>query len=187
MNNLRTRIENLMGRHFWTPQNANEAQRLLVQARNRPNFSMNERRYIANRINAYNMFRNNNAERRRPFYNIGNNEVALRPIRRRLNFNNENNTAMNLHGLFINTNRVKLPNNRPIDPVSLHKFRKGDAATRIRQNGKNFYFRTHVFNRLFGNNWKTMHPNSNAKISNKTNPLTRAKVLRRNVSRVKFV
>lgn len=128
----------------------------------------------ANRINAYNV------NRPRHFYNNG--------ARRRLNFNNvPNNRSMNLHGLFINTNRVRLPNNRPVDPVSLHKFKKGDAATRIRQNGKNFYFRTHIFNRLFDNNWKTMHPNSNAKISNKTNPLTRAKVLRRNVSRVKFI
>jgi len=89
--------------------------------------------------------------------------------------------------IFIKTNHVKLPANKPIDVISLHKFKKGDAATRIRQNGKNYYFRTGSFNNWFGHDWKHMSPNSNAKISNKTHPTTRATVTRRNVSRVKFV
>ena len=96
-----------------------------------------------------------------------------------------NNRLNGMHGLYINTNRVKLPANRPIDPISLHRFRKGDVATRIRQ-GANFYFKTGDFNRWFGHNWKTMHPNSNTKISNKKNPATGLHVSRRNVSRVKF-
>jgi YHS domain-containing protein len=127
------------------------------------------------RVNNYNLAQISNSNSN----SNSNNNVA-----RRLNFNNVNN--MNLHGLYVNTNRVKLPVNRPIDPISLHKFKKGDAATRIRQNGKNYYFRTTSFNKWFGHNWKTMHPNSNANISNKTNPLSRKKVTRRNVSRVKF-
>lgn len=92
-----------------------------------------------------------------------------------------------LHSLFIKTNLVKLPANKPIDSISHHKFKKGDVATRIRQNGTNAYFRTGSFNSWFGHNWKHMSPNSNAKISNKKHPLTRATVTRRNVSRVKFV
>jgi hypothetical protein len=96
-----------------------------------------------------------------------------------------NNTG--LHSLFIKTNIVKLPANKPVDSISHHKFKKGDVATRIRQNGTNAYFRTGAFNSWFGHNWKHMSPNSNAKISNKKHPLTRATVTRRNVSRVKFV
>lgn len=96
-----------------------------------------------------------------------------------------NNTG--LHSLFINTKLVKLPTNKPIDPISHHTFKKGDVATRIRQNGKNTYFRTGSFNSWFGHNWKHMNANSNAKISDKKHPLTRANVTRKNVSRVKFV
>jgi hypothetical protein len=92
-----------------------------------------------------------------------------------------------LHGLFINTKLVKLPTNKPIDPISHHTFKKGDVATRIRQNGKNTYFRTGSFNNWFGHNWKHMNANSNAKISYKQHPLTRVNVTRKNVSRVKFV
>jgi len=92
-----------------------------------------------------------------------------------------------LHGLFINTKLVKLPANKPIDPISHHTFKKGDVATRIRQNGKNTYFRTGSFNSWFGHNWKHMNANSNAKISYKQHPLTRANVTRKNVSRVRFV
>jgi hypothetical protein len=101
------------------------------------------------------------------------------------NLNSNNNTG--IHSLFIKTKHVKLPSNRPIDAISHHKFKKGDVATRIRQNGINAYFRTGSFNSWFGHNWKHMSPNSNAKISNKKHPLTRAVVIRRNVSRVKFV
>jgi hypothetical protein len=97
------------------------------------------------------------------------------------------NNTTGIHSLFIKTNHVKLPSNRPIDAISHHKFKKGDVATRIRQNGTNAYFRTGAFNSWFGHNWKHMSPNSNAKISNKKHPLTRATVTRRNVSRVKFV
>jgi hypothetical protein len=96
-----------------------------------------------------------------------------------------NNTG--LHSLFIKTNIVKLPANKPVDSISHHKFKKGDVATRIHQNGTNSYFRTGSFNSWFGHDWKHMSPNSNAKISNKKHPLTRATVTRRNVSRVKFV
>jgi len=94
---------------------------------------------------------------------------------------------LGLHGLFINTKLVKLPANKPIDPISHHTFKKGDVATRIHQNGKNTYFRTGSFNSWFGHNWKHMNANSNAKISHKKHPLTRANVTRKNVSRVKFV
>jgi hypothetical protein len=97
------------------------------------------------------------------------------------------NNTTGLHSLFIKTNLVKLPANKPIDSISRHKFKKGDVATRIHQNGTNAYFRTGAFNSWFGHNWKHMSPNSNAKISNKKHPLTRATVTRRNVSRVKFV
>jgi hypothetical protein len=142
-----------------------------------------------------------NLHRNHPYSHNAN---LIREARRRLNnynlaqisnsnSNSNNNVArrnvknMNLHGLYINTNRVKLPANRPVDPISFHKFKKGDAATRISQNGRNVYFRTKAFNNWFGPNWKTMHPNSNAKISNKKHPLTRSFILRRNVSRVKFI
>lgn len=97
------------------------------------------------------------------------------------------NNTTGLHSLFIKTNLVKLPANKPIDAISRHTFKKGDVATRIRQNGTNAYFRTGSFNSWFGHDWKHMSPNSNAKISNKKHPLTRATVTRRNVSRVKFV
>ena len=130
------------------------------------------------RLNNYNLARNSNS-------NSGSN--SNNNVARRLNFNNVVNNNMNLHGLYINTHRVKLPANRPVDPISFHKFKKGDAATRISQNGRNVYFRTKAFNNWFGPNWKTMHPNSNAKISNKKHPLTRSFILRRNVSRVKFI
>jgi hypothetical protein len=96
-----------------------------------------------------------------------------------------NNTG--LHSLFIKTNLVKMPANKPTDSMSHHKFKKGDVATRIRQGGRNYYYRTGAFNRWFGHDWKHMSPNSNARISNKTHPETRATVTRRNVSRVKFV
>jgi hypothetical protein len=91
-----------------------------------------------------------------------------------------------LHHLFINVNKVKLPGNKPIDPISLHKFRKGDAAIRIRQNGRNTYFKTTSFNKYFGHNWKHLPPSSNTSLP-KLHPLTRARVTRRNVSRVKFI
>jgi len=97
------------------------------------------------------------------------------------------NNITGLHSLFIKTNHVKLPANKPIDVISHHKFKKGDVATRIHQNGTNSYFRTGSFNKWFGHDWKHMSPNSNAKISNKKHPLTRATVTRRNVSRVRFV
>ena len=97
------------------------------------------------------------------------------------------NNTTGLHSLFIKTNLVKLPANKPIDAISRHTFKKGDVATRIRQNGTNSYFRTGAFNSWFGHDWKHMSPNSNAKISNKKHPLTRATVTRRSVSRVKFV
>lgn len=92
-----------------------------------------------------------------------------------------------LHSLFINTKLVKLPANKPIDVISHHTFKKGDVATRIHQNGRNYYFRTGSFNSWFGHDWKHMNPNSNAKISNKKHPSTRATVTRKNVSRIKFV
>jgi len=97
------------------------------------------------------------------------------------------NNTVGLHSLFINTKLVKLPTNKPIDPISHHTFKKGDVATRVHQDGKNVYFRTGSFNSWFGHDWKHMNPNSNAKISNKKHPLTRANVTRKNVSRVKFV
>jgi hypothetical protein len=114
------------------------------------------------------------------------NRVWTNNPRRTQLFAGSNNTT-GLHSLFIKTNLVKLPANKPIDSISHHKFKKGDVATRIRQNGTNAYFRTGAFNSWFGHNWKHMSPNSNAKISNKKHPLTRATVTRRNVSRVKFV
>lgn len=107
------------------------------------------------------------------------------PSSNRSNPYSNNNTG--LHSLFINTKLVKLPANKPIDPISHHTFKKGDVATRISQNGKNTYFRTGSFNRWFGHNWKHMNANSNAKISDKEHPLTRANVIRKNVSRVRFV
>jgi hypothetical protein len=125
---------------------------------------------------------------------------ANNPLRSRL-FAGSNNSESNsnefmppprtnnagLYSLFINMKMVKLPTNKPIDPISHHKFKKGDVATRIHQNGKNAYFRTGSFNNWFGHEWKHMNPNSNAKISNKKHPLTRSTVTRKNVSRVKFV
>ena len=112
-------------------------------------------------------------------------DPAFMAFIRRTSAGMHNNTG--LHGLFINTNLVKIPANKPIDPISHHTFKKGDVATRIHQNGKNTYFRTGSFNSWFGHNWKHMNANSNAKISHKKHPLTRANVTRKNVSRVKFV
>ncbi len=156
---------------------ANRLLQLIQNLRQRPNHIPHLIRAATNTLNAYNLQRALS----------GSNSNSNNNVARRLNFNNVVNNNMNLHGLYINTNHVKLPANRPIDPISLHKFKKGDAATRIRQNGRNYYFRTSAFNSWFGHNWKTMHPNSNANISNKTNPLSRKKVTRRNVSRVKFI
>jgi hypothetical protein len=136
----------------------------------------------------YNRVWVNNPRRTRLFAGSNNNESNSNEERRvpvRASPPRTNNAG--LHGLFIKTNHVKLPSNKPIDAISHHKFKKGDVATRIRQNGTNSYFRTGSFNRWFGHEWKHMSPNSNAKISNKTHPLTRATVTRRNVSRVKFV
>jgi hypothetical protein len=139
----------------------------------------------------YNRVWTNNPRRTQLFAGSNNNESNY-------NINNSNagrapvspprtNNTIGIHSLFIKTSHVKLPANKPIDPISHHKFKKGDVATRIRQNGINAYFRTGSFNSWFGHNWKHMSPNSNAKISNKKHPLTRATVNRRNVSRVKFV
>ena len=149
---------------------------LAVAARNMLKYNRNHTllvlRTIERKIPNWKQTLNRNSELYRVLRNI---DTSLFP--------NVNNTS--LHGLYINTNRVKLPANRPVDPISLHRFRKGDVATRIRQ-GANFYFRTRDFNRWFGHDWKTMHPNSNAHISNKKNPVTGLRVSRRNVSRVKF-
>jgi hypothetical protein len=137
----------------------------------------------------YNRVWQNEPRRSRLFAGSNNNESNSNEERRapvRVSPPRANNNA-GLHSLFIKTNHVKLPTNKPIDAISHHKFKKGDVATRIRQNGTNSYFRTGSFNKWFGHEWKHMSPNSNAKISNKTHPLTRATVTRRNVSRVKFV
>lgn len=137
----------------------------------------------------YNRVWVNNPRRTRLFAGSNNNESNSNEERHtpvRVSPPRTNNNA-GLHGLFIKTNHVKLPSNKPIDAISHHKFKKGDVATRIRQSGTNSYFRTGSFNKWFGHEWKHMSPNSNAKISNKTHPLTRATVTRRNVSRVKFV
>jgi hypothetical protein len=162
---------------------ANRLLQLIQNLRQRPNHIPHLLHAARHTLNFYNLQRamNGSSSNSNSGSNSNNN------VARRLNFNNVVNNKMNLHGLYINTNRVKLPANRPVDPISLHKFKKGDAATRIRQNGRNVYFRTKAFNNWFGPNWKTMHPNSNAKISNKKHPLTRAFILRRNVSRVKFI
>jgi YHS domain-containing protein len=159
---------------------ANRLSQLIQNLHQRPNHIPHLLRAARHTLNFYNLQRamsgsNSNSNSGSNSNSNSNNNVARR------------NNNMNLHGLYINTNRVKLPANRPIDPISLHKFKKGDAATRIRQNGRNYYFRTRAFNNWFGHNWKTMHPNSNARISNKKHPLTRAFILRRNVSRVKFI
>jgi hypothetical protein len=118
--------------------------------------------------------------------NYGSNSNEFMPYAGVIGPPRANNNA-GLYSLFINTKLVKLPTNKPIDPISHHVFKKGDVATRVRQNGKNVYFRTGPFNSWFGHDWKHMNPNSNAKISNKKHPLTRATVTRRNVSRVRFV
>ncbi len=156
---------------------ANRLLQLIQNLRQRPNHIPHLVRAATNTLNAYNLQRALS----------GSNSNSNNNVARRLNFNNVINNSMNLHGLYINTNRVKLPANRPIDPISLHKFKKGDAATRIRQNGRNYYFKTRAFNNWFGHEWKYMHPNSNNIISNRKHPLTRSTILRKNVSRVKFI
>lgn len=166
-------LRNILSRNLNGPA-ANRAQQLITNiTRNHPySHHQNLLRQARRRLNNYNLGQISNSN--------SNNNVA-----RRLNFNNVIN--MNLHSLYIPTNRVKLPANRPIDPTSLHKFKKGDVATRISQNGRNVYFRTASFNSWFGHNWKSMNPNSNNVISTKKHPLTRQIVRRKNVSRVKFI
>ena len=140
----------------------------------------------------YNRVWTNNPRRTRLFAGSNNNESNSneeREVNRRVpvRVSPPRNNNSGLHSLFINTNLVKLPANKPIDVISHHTFKKGDVATRIHQNGRNYYFRTGSFNSWFGHDWKHMSPNSNAKISNKKHPSTRATVTRKNVSRVKFV
>jgi len=141
----------------------------------------------------YNRVWSNNPLRSRLFagsnvnYGSNNNNNEFMPYAGIIGHPRGNNSTNGLHSLFINTKLIKLPTNKPVDPISHHKFKKGDVATRIHQDGKNVYFRTGSFNSWFGHNWKHMNPNSNAKISNKKHPLTRSTVTRRNVSRIKFV
>jgi len=104
---------------------------------------------------------------------------------RRLNFNSNSNNEVT-QPLPISVKNVNLPNNRPVDPISLHNFNKGDLAIRVRHNGKNTSFTVNSFNGWFGNKWKTIPSNSNRIISMKTHPLTRARVKRQNVRKVKF-
>jgi hypothetical protein len=196
-------------RQMPTQQIAQEIETMLPQWRNR-NWTPRRQQYMFSRAmelyhrqNATNAQTNRALEILRTLANGYNRVWANNPLRSRLfagsNVNNGSNSNSNeitpprvnnnagLYSLFINTKLVKLPTNKPIDPISHHKFKKGDVATRIHQDGKNAYFRTGSFNSWFGHDWKHMNPNSNAKISNKKHPLTRATVTRKNVSRVKFV
>jgi hypothetical protein len=105
---------------------------------------------------------------------------------RRLVFNNNN--AVNepsLHALFIPTNHVKLnKNNRPVDPISLHHFKKGDVAIRV-GNKNPIYIRTLTFNKAYGTGWKHLNQNSTNIVLR--HPLTRGRVLRKNIRKVRFV
>jgi hypothetical protein len=111
---------------------------------------------------------------------------TMREVARRLNFNNNSNSNAT-QPLPISVKNVPLPNNAPQDPISLHNFNKGDMAIRIRHNGKNTYLTLNSFNGWFGNKWKTIPWDSNRIISMKTHPMTRARVRRRNVRKIKFV
>jgi len=102
---------------------------------------------------------------------------------RRLNFEESSTPRKRLKQ---NVEKVNIPNNRPVDPISLNTFQPGDFAVRVRQNGYNKYYKPNGFNKWFGNNWRTLPSSSNAFISRKTLPETRARVKRRNVQMVLF-
>jgi hypothetical protein len=177
----------------WTPRRQQYMFSRAMELYHRPNVTTAQTNraleILRTLANGYDRVWANNPLRSRLFagsnvnYGSNSNEEQRAPVR--VSPHRTNNAG--LYSLFINTKLVKLPTNKPIDPISHHKFKKGDVATRIHRNGKNAYFRTGSFNSWFGHDWKHMNPNSNAKISNKKHPLTRATVIRKNVSRVKFV
>jgi hypothetical protein len=107
-------------------------------------------------------------------------------IQQLLNFSN---TPAHRPAIPIVVRNVSMPNNRPRDPIGLRrngKFLKGNYAVRVRQNGRNTYFKPKSFNGWFGKHWRSLPENSNKVISNKTHPLTRARVKRSNIKVVRF-
>lgn len=84
---------------------------------------------------------------------------------------------------------VKIPNNKPRDPIGLRregKFKKGNYAIRVRHNGRNTYFKPKTFNSWFGKHWRTLNEKSHEVISSKTHPLTRARVKRSDIKVIRF-
>ena len=106
----------------------------------------------------------------------------------RINFNNSssNNNEVTSE-LPINTKNMNLPENRPVDPISLNNFNRGNIAIKITQNGHSIFLTQNSFNTLFGKKWRSIPPTSNARISKKRHPTTRKFVLRKHVTRVKFI
>ena len=110
----------------------------------------------------------------------------LSPVR--LSFNNSNSPPRRPM-IPVRVENVKLPNNRPKDPIGMYRggrFKKGNYAVRVTQNKRNTYFKPKSFNGWFGKHWRTLNQNSNNFISSKTHPLTRARVKRSNVRVVRF-
>ena len=177
--NLAAMLEHILGHPQWSQRSQQLAFNRAMNLYHHPNVTPTQRH------NSRSVFRRLVRNYNRTWA-VDPSSASFQPIPHS-NSNNNSNNNTGLHSLFINTKLVKLPANKPIDPISHHTFKKGDVATRIRQNGKNTYFRTGSFNSWFGHNWKHMNANSNAKISHKKHPLTRANVTRKNVSRVKFV
>lgn len=74
------------------------------------------------------------------------------------------------------------------DPISLQTLNnwKGNQAIEV-GGARKFYFSVPAFNKWFKTNWRRMPANSNAPISNRTHPVTRKQVLRKNVRLVQFI
>lgn len=129
----------LAARGNWGNANANRAQALFVQVRNRPNRSRALTRNVANAINAYNVGNVGNSN--------SNNNVA-----RRLNFNNANN--MNVNNNFnwnSNGNLVNFParlrNNR--ESLTLNNFKPGQRYVQVIHGNTRAYFNLNAFKTMW--------------------------------------
>jgi hypothetical protein len=126
--------------------------------------------------------------RTRQLINVNEYGTFFGNVQQLLNFNNTQTHGSAVHHPIVVRN-VSMPNNRPRDPIGLRrngKFLKGNYAVRVRQNGRNTYFKPKSFNGWFGKHWRSLPENSNKVISNKTHPLTRARVKRSNIKVVRF-
>ena len=107
------------------------------------------------------------------------------------NWNNTKKNNNNNNNVIKNTiTNVNLPNNGATDPISLHNFNKGNNAIMITQttNGKKhkFYYQQNSLEQLAKNKWSTiLHMTPKTYLFK--NPVTKVKVHRSDLKKVKFV